>query len=179
MGRFARGRVAARSGDRLDVGEQRPQFGRDAPAAPAAQVDRLELTEAERREGAVNGDRHQPGTVAPGCGLIADPGGFDRVRRPQNDDGIGSLERLFDDLGELRAAANMQVPPYLVAGLFQRTRKLARAIAVVTVIAQEHAGHEQPPSAHAARKGARRQVRQLARTRPRHKSVAAFRIDKD
>jgi hypothetical protein len=106
-------------------------------AIPRTQIDRVKLTEAERRFGRANCDRNEaPGIAAFSC-LVLHPGGFQRCLRPQDDDNIGILERLVDLLGEARPAVEVPVPPDIVPGLNHALRELPGSIDIVPSIADK------------------------------------------
>jgi hypothetical protein len=65
----------------------------------------------------------------------------------QDNNDVCRLQRFLDDLGELRSAAHVQVPPDGVAGFLERQSKRSCLVDVVPIVAQEDAGHAQPPAA--------------------------------
>jgi hypothetical protein len=69
--------------------------------------------------------------------FVLDPVRFDRVRRPQNDNGIGLLERLGDGARIGFAPGNERIPPNGEAHMFQRGRETVREGAVGPRVAQE------------------------------------------
>lgn len=133
-------------GSRLPLDGSKNLFEpRDLPASlPAPEIDRLELPEPERRRSGRERQRDEPTFVAARAGLVAHPRAFDRRARPEHDDDVGTIQRLLDLLRILRAATDVLVPPDRVACFFERRSDHLRGAAIVTVVAQEYAGHEQP-----------------------------------
>src|SRR5438093_1047836 len=127
-----------RSFSRTEILDRRLKLLEAAPlgaALPIGELDRLELAKAKRRGRPVDGRWNEP-TAVPSCrSLVADPCGFDRLCRPENNDRVGRLQRLFNDFGELRASPDVEVPPYRVARLFERQSNGPRLFAVVAVVA--------------------------------------------
>src|SRR5213075_2926860 len=93
--------------------------GRTLPF-PSRQVDRLELAKTERRIGSVQRKGDQLARVAAISRFVAYPGGFDRVRRPQNQNSVTILEGVLDLRREGRSTFDVVlVAPDFVAFALQ------------------------------------------------------------
>ena len=115
----------------------RSHFGRGLAAMPMAEINDLVLAEPEWRLGAVDRQWNQPAPFAAMRCLIPHPVRLYRMRRPQNDYGIGSVECIGDGLGIGLAAGDQRIPPNGVAGMFERAREPPGIALVLPRIAEE------------------------------------------
>src|SRR5512132_3966361 len=117
-----RGRLDPHRGGCLKLVNGLPELAvpaRFRASFPVSQIDGLKLPEAQRRRRAIEGCRNEAPSVASRRSLIAHPGGFDGIDRPEHDHDVCRFERLLDGLGKLCAPANVEVPPEGMSGRFE------------------------------------------------------------
>src|SRR5688500_5279199 len=103
-----------------------------------AEIETLELLEAERRFRAVDRDGDQAVAVAAETGFIADPMRLRGTFRPYNDNDVALRQRLLHAVGIGRPPADQPIPPDREAPGFQDADERLRLLLVIAVVAEEN-----------------------------------------
>ena len=106
--------------------------------APAGQIDRMILAEAEWWRRAIERHRNELAKVAAFRRFVAHPVGFDRGARPADDDRVAAGERSFDGFRKYRASLDHRIPPDLESGGLECFCKLRRLLLVGSGVTQEY-----------------------------------------
>ena len=134
-GRSRGGLIAAQLGAHRHQNPRR--FGAGGLAVPPADIEQLELAEAQWRHCPVDGQRHQTPALAPALCLVAHPVGCDRSCRPQHHHAGRRFQRGLGGLEEVLAPFQPAIPPHVEARSVKQVDHRPGAVQIAARIADE------------------------------------------
>lgn len=133
--------AAWRAQNSLDVVDEPENVGTIAIPRQAAQISRLDGSEAERRRHAIERNRDEDVALKSDIGFVRHPGGMNGCVRPDDDDASSSLELIADDTSPRLTRRDCPVPKDRPAALLKRFDEHLDALTVLARVADEYVTH--------------------------------------